>query len=219
MNNLADGCDYIKDRRQTGYNGEEIFNEPHRYEHKVNMAEHNRVEWIFLVLMVLLLAGCVGNRPAEVTPTATRTPDPQSLDCLPDNEWLLAKVVRVVDGDTIIARIDGIDYRVRYIGVDTPETVHPSRPVEAFGKEASQMNEALVGGKDVYLIKDISEVDQYDRLLRYVVADGFFVNYELVRAGYANVVTYPPDLSCVRTFRFAQQDAMNEKAGLWGPRE
>jgi len=219
MNNLADRCDYIKDRHQTGYNEKEFFNELHRYEHKVNVAEYNRGKWIFLAVIILVLAGCVSNRPQEATPTATRTPDPQSLACLPDNEWVLAEVVRVVDGDTIIARIDMVDYRVRYIGVDTPETVHPSLPVEAFGKEASQMNEALVGGKDVYLIKDISEVDQYDRLLRYVVADGFFVNYELVRTGYANVVTYPPDLSCVRTFRFAQQDAMNEKAGLWGPWE
>jgi micrococcal nuclease len=184
-----------------------------------NAMKKDRLTWFVLMLIMLMLAGCVGNRPAGETPTATRTPDPQSLDCLPDNEWVLAEVVRVVDGDTIIARIDGLDYRVRYIGVDTPETVHPSQPVEEFGKEASQMNQALVGGRDVYLIKDISEVDQYDRLLRYVVADGFFVNYELVRAGYANVVTYPPDLSCVRTFRYAQQDAMNEQAGLWGPRE
>ena len=181
--------------------------------------KNDRITWFVLMLMVLVLAGCVGSRPVGETPTATRTPDPLSLDCLPENEWVLAEVVRVVDGDTIIAKIDGVDYRVRYIGVDTPETVHPSQPVEEFGKEASQMNEALVGGKDVYLIKDISEVDQYDRLLRYVVADGFFVNYELVRAGYANVVTYPPDLSCVRTYRFAQLDAMNEKAGLWAPRE
>jgi micrococcal nuclease len=181
--------------------------------------KNERLPWFVLVLIMLVLAGCVANRPAGEIPSATRTPDPQSLDCLPDNEWLLAEVVRVVDGDTIIAKIDGVDYRVRYIGVDTPETVHPSLPVEEFGKEASQMNEAFVDGKDVYLIKDISEVDQYDRLLRYVVADGFFVNYELVRAGYANVVTYPPDLACVRTFRYAQQDAMNEKAGLWAPRE
>jgi hypothetical protein len=123
MNGMADGCDYIKDSRHWG-TMERHFSTNNTDR---NAMKNDRITWFVLMLIMLVLAGCVGSRPAGETPTATRTPDPLSLDCLPENEWVLAEVVRVVDGDTIIAKIDGVDYRVRYIGVDTPETVHPSR--------------------------------------------------------------------------------------------
>jgi micrococcal nuclease len=77
-------------------------------------------------------------------------------------------VTRVVDGDTIKVEIDGVQYDVRYIGIDTPETVHPSQPVGCFGPEASARNKELVDGKRVGLEKDVSEMDRYGRLLRYV---------------------------------------------------
>jgi len=103
-------------------------------------------------------------------------------------------VVRVVDGDTIVVVVDGVEYRVRYIGIDTPETVHPSEPVECFGREASQRNRSLVEGKAVVLEKDVSETDQYGRLLRHVWVEGEMVNAALVGEGYAQVSTYPPDV-------------------------
>jgi len=80
--------------------------------------------------------------------------------------------------------IDGVEYRVRYIGIDTPETFHPTRGEQPYGKEASARNKELVGGRTVYLEKDISETDRYGRLLRYVwLEDGTMVNGALVADG------------------------------------
>jgi micrococcal nuclease len=129
-------------------------------------------------------------------------------------------VVRVTDGDTIRVEIEGAEYRLRYIGVNTPETVDPRGPVEWMGHEASQANTDLVAGKEVVLEKDISEVDRYDRLLRYVWlhdSDGWLMaNEELVRNGYAEVSTYPPDVKYVDRFLVAQNTARQAGLGLWG---
>jgi len=137
--------------------------------------------------------------------------------CIPNDAPELASVVSVVDGDTIKVNIKGEIFTVRYIGIDTPETVHPSKPVEYLGKEASDMNEELVLGKDIFLYKDVSETDQYGRLLRYVVVDGLFVNDELVRRGYAMASTYPPDVACAESLRAAQNMAADQELGLWAP--
>ncbi len=122
-------------------------------------------------------------------------------------------VTRVVDGDTIEV---SSGQKVRYIGVNTPETVHPSKPVECFGHEASVFNTNLVGGKAVRLVKDISETDKYGRLLRYVyLEDGTFVNLALVSGGFAQVNTYPPDVAHAAEFQAAQADARAAGRGLW----
>jgi micrococcal nuclease len=105
-----------------------------------------------------------------------------------------ALVTRVIDGDTIIVDIDGVEYRVRYIGIDTPETVAPGQPIECYGKEASERNRDLVEGKTVSLEKDVSETDQFGRLLRYVWVGETMVNAALVADGYALASTYPPDV-------------------------
>jgi micrococcal nuclease len=131
---------------------------------------------------------------------------------------VVAQVVNVVDGDTIDVLVGGRQYRVRYIGVDTPETVHPTRGVEPGGIEASNRNKQLVGGKTVYLEKDISETDKYGRLLRFVWLDeGTMVNAVLVEEGYAQVATYPPDVKYQDRFLALQRKAMEEGLGLWGP--
>lgn len=127
-----------------------------------------------------------------------------------------AQVVRVVDGDTIDVVIEGQRYRVRYIGIDTPESVDPRRPVECFGREASQRNKELVEGKTVYLEKDVSETDRYGRLLRYVWADGEMVNARLVEEGYATVSTYPPDVKHAELLARLQAEAQEAGRGLWG---
>jgi micrococcal nuclease len=120
-----------------------------------------------------------------------------------------------VDGDTIEVEIDGQEYIVRYIGIDTPETVHPSQPVEYMGKEASAKNKELVLNKKVQLEKDITDKDKYGRLLRYVYVDDIMVNQELVRLGYASVYTYPPDVKYVYKFMQAELEAKTAKRGLW----
>ena len=133
-------------------------------------------------------------------------------------ERVEAQVVEVVDGDTIKVEIDGTVYPVRYIGIDCPETVHPSEPVGWMGPEACNCNRGLVEGKTVYLERDVSETDQYGRLLCYVfLADGTFVNAELVRLGYAQVSTYPPDVRYQDLLLEMQQEARDHGVGLWGP--
>jgi micrococcal nuclease len=116
--------------------------------------------------------------------------------------------------------IDGQDFALRYIGIDTPETVHPSKPVEWMGAEASAANHTLVDGKTVVLEKDVSEVDRYGRLLRYVwLNDGgawLLANRELVRLGFAQVSTYPPDVKYTELLLDAQREARESGLGLWG---
>lgn len=123
------------------------------------------------------------------------------------------KVTKVIDGDTI--EIEG-GVRVRYIGIDTPETVHPSRPVQCFGREASNKNKELVEGKFVKLEKDVSETDKYARLLRYIYVGDVFINDFLVREGYAYSSSYPPDIKHQDQFLAAQIEARENNRGLWG---
>jgi len=124
---------------------------------------------------------------------------------LPQDNFAQAQVTRVVDGDTIEVSIGGTLYRVRYIGIDTPETVAPDRPVGCYGPEASAANKALVEGKTVTLEKDVSDVDQYGRLLRYVYVGSTFVNAELVRQG-----------GCVLTTVFSADQETLRARGLRG---
>jgi len=124
-----------------------------------------------------------------------------------------AKVVRVIDGDTV--EIEG-GQRVRYIGIDTPETKHPSKPVECYGQEAYDKNRELVEGKEVKLEKDVSETDKYGRLLRYIWLGDTLVNEVLVREGYAQSSSYPPDVKYQERFVAAERAARGEGAGLWG---
>lgn len=124
----------------------------------------------------------------------------------------LIKVVRAVDGDTI--EIEGGE-KVRYIGIDTPETVDPRKPVQCFGVEASAKNKELVEGKLARLEKDATDRDKYGRLLRYVWVGGVFVNLELVKQGFAYSYSYPPDIKYQDQFVEAQREAKEAKRGLW----
>lgn len=125
----------------------------------------------------------------------------------------LVKVIRAVDGDTI--EIEGGE-KVRYIGIDTPETVDPRKPVQCFGIEASKKNKEFVEGKMVRLEKDATDRDKYNRLLRYVYIGDVFVNFELVQQGFAYSYSYPPDIKYQDQFVKAQQEAREAKRGLWG---
>lgn len=152
-----------------------------------------------------------------VTESPSATPTVPTPETTPTPDRVAAQVVDVVDGDTIKVEMDGQLYTVRYIGIDCPETRHPDRPVEWMGPEATQANRQLVAGQTVYLEKDVSETDQYGRLLRYVfLADETFVNAELVRQGYAQVSTYPPDVRYESMFLELQREAREAERGLWG---
>ena len=128
-----------------------------------------------------------------------------------------ARVVRVVDGDTIRVRYRGAEEPVRYIGIDTPESVKPGTPVECFAKRASAFNAKLVDGERVRLVTDVEARDRYGRLLAYVyrASDDLFVNAELVRRGYATVATFPPNVRHEGLFRRLAERARMSERGLW----
>src|SRR5689334_109928 len=128
-----------------------------------------------------------------------------------------ARVVRVVDGDTVVVRTGGRDERVRYIGVDTPESVKPGTPVQCFAKAASAANKRLVEGQEVRLVADAEARDRYGRTLAYVYrsSDGLFVNAELVRRGYAKPLTIPPNVAHAVELRRLAATARREGRGLW----
>ncbi len=146
-------------------------------------------------------------KPAEIFNTST------SSSVLAETTSTSETVKRVIDGDTIEL---GSGKRVRYIGIDTPETVDPRKPIQCFGREAAEENKRLVDGKTVRLEKDISEVDRYGRLLRYVYVDDAMVNEELVKNGFAYSSSFPPDIKYQDRFQLAQREAQENNRGLWG---
>ena len=129
---------------------------------------------------------------------------------------LRGQVLRVVDGDTIKVRLDGgRTERVRYIGIDTPESVKPNTPVQCFAKKASHFNTSLVSGRAVTLRTDAEERDRYGRLLAYVYAGGRFVNRELVARGFARTLTIPPNVAHADEFAGLARRAREAGMGLW----
>ncbi|MEZ4521766.1 MAG: thermonuclease family protein [Thermomicrobiales bacterium] len=143
----------------------------------------------------------------------------QSTDS--DDAFKEAQVVRTVDGDTIIVRVDGKEERLRYIGIDAPESVTPDQPVECFGRESSDANARIVDDGPVFLEADAEDRDRYGRLLRYVYVpaeDGSMtmVNRYLVEQGYAEAGSYPPNVRHQDELFAAESDAIEANRGLWG---
>lgn len=185
-----------------------------------------QVKWLLVVATItatFFLVACSGVLEAPTNPNlppTLKTPvsfsGPLSPPVFEAPDRVEAQVVNVVDGDTIDVRIAGREHRVRYIGIDTPETVHPTRGEEPYGREAPDRNKQLVSGQTVYLEKDVSQTDQCGRLLRYVwITEGSMVNATLVAGGYAQVATYPPDVRYVDIFLELQRKAIVERRGLW----
>jgi micrococcal nuclease len=127
------------------------------------------------------------------------------------------RVVRVVDGDTIKVRVGPRTDTVRYIGVDTPETVKPGAPVQCYGHAASSANRRLVAGREVELRVGREPRDRYERVLAYVyrLPDRLFVNAELVRRGYARTLTIPPNDAFAPRLARLERDASRAGRGLW----
>ena len=122
------------------------------------------------------------------------------------------KVKRVVDGDTVELE-DGT--KVRYIGMDTPETKDPRKPVQCYGQEAAERNRQLVEGKEVRLESDTADKDVYGRLLRYVWVGETMINQQLVAEGFARIDTVPPDVKYQPVFLKLEQEARSKNLGLW----
>lgn len=163
----------------------------------------------WLVAVVLVVAGGCAQRGAPAPAAAPADGQP----------GVVASVVRVVDGDTIRARVGARTERVRFLGIDTPESVRPNTPVQCFALEASARTKALLAAHTaIRLVGDVEQRDKYGRLLAYVyrVSDGLFVNLALVREGYAAPYTYPPNVAHAAEFVAAAREARDAGRGLWG---
>ena len=124
-------------------------------------------------------------------------------------------VIRIVDGDTIHVDVAGRVEKVRYIGVDTPEVHHPRKPEEPGGRAAADVNRQLVSGRRVRLELDVQTRDRHGRLLAYVWVADTMVNAELVRRGFAQVMTVPPNVRHHSLFVKLQREAREAGRGLW----
>lgn len=176
-----------------------------------------------LALLCLLLAGCSGHRvDLSIQAPATRDLEPPGFE--------RAVVERVVDGDTIVVRITGrvagpgagnaeigASHSVRLTGIDTPESVDPRLAVECFGHEASDAAAALLEDREVRMVVDVEESDQYDRLLRYIYIGSEMANARLVVNGYAHAYTYPPNVRHADLFVQLGSEARQGDRGLWSP--
>jgi micrococcal nuclease len=158
-------------------------------------------------VVLLLLAAAVLLRPWESWDELWQDEPPRSA---------YVYVSRVVDGDTIEVRLDGETEDVRYIGVDTPETVKPGAPVDCYGPQASGFNHRLVERERVRLVFGAERRDVYGRLLAYVYLGRRFVNAELLRRGFARTLTIPPNDRFVERFERLQTAAARAGRGLWG---
>jgi micrococcal nuclease len=161
--------------------------------------------------------------PATVVPMRTPVMTNPPLGTAPIGRTEEAVVIRVIDGDTIVVDRGFGEEKVRYIGIDAPETVDPESPVGWLGPESSAANRALVEGQTVLLERDVSDKDAFGRLLRYVwIADQahpghwLLVNLVLVSEGFAQIATYPPDVRYADLYLDAQSDASTDAVGLWG---
>jgi len=167
-----------------------------------------------VALVAVLVAACsAASGTKSAAPSVANSNDSSNA-----NSNGNATVERVVDGDTIIVHVDGRRERVRFIGMDTPESVKPNTPVQCFAIAASNRTKALLPpGTSVRLVRDVEQRDKYKRLLAYVyrAKDNLFVNLSLVRDGYAQPYTFPPNVAHTNEFVAAAADARNAGRGLW----
>ncbi len=189
---------------------------------------HSRDLSLFIILFLATSSGCGTGSPAEkmrssiastgspIASTGTRSGEGD--EATPGSECVSSTALRekalvtyVTDGDSIEVDVGGVPFRVRYIGIDAPEMTG-----DELGEEAAAANRALVAGKTIVMIRDLSEADRYGRLLRYVFADGIFVNREMVRIGMARAGYYPPDIACTAVLKAAEEEARKMHAGIWG---
>lgn len=183
--------------------------------------------FFFSILILTFGFGLIwfGSEESEVEQISTPSPHLVSKESTPSAEseeryeidGEQAYVTKVIDGDTIELQSG---QRVRLLGIDTPETKDPRKPVQCFGKQAASKTKELLEGKIVILQKDVSETDKYNRLLRYIflpINEGYlFINDYLIREGFAKALTYPPDVKYNEQFREAERQAREESRGLWG---
>jgi len=162
----------------------------------------------------------------DTPPSTAIIPSPSQSASSSASSTPLYKVTRVVDGDTIVVNINGQEEKLRLIGVDTPESVDPRRPVECFGLEASNYTKSLLENQNILLESDPTQgdKDKYGRLLRYILLPNpaaprttTNINLQLIQEGYAHEYTYRLPYKYQSEFKLAQTQAENAQKGLWSP--
>ena len=180
---------------------------------------HRHPWWFAVAVSALVVVACRPPTEADRAPssaTSVRAPPggPTTGTAVETN----AVITHIVDGDTVDVRVDGRTERVRLIGINTPETKDPRRPVECYGPEASALTTLLLpAGTAVRLERDAEARDDYGRLLAYVRrSDGLFVNLELARQGAAVVLSIRPNTAYAAAIAAAAAEARRARRGLWG---
>ena len=163
-----------------------------------------RPNWLGSAVLVALVAALLLRPWEALEPSTAAGPAEARLT-----------VIRVVDGDTVEVELDGEREDVRYIGVDTPESVKPEPPVECFGPQASDFNHRLAEGRRGRFVFGVERRDVYGRLLAYVYLGGRFVNAELLRRGFARTLTIPPNDRFAERFKRLEIGAARAGRGLW----
>lgn len=165
---------------------------------------------LFLGIIFQVTAACV----QETTPENSQQIGlPAEFSCLPSpSDSQTAGVFSVIDGDTIKIQLGDNKISVRYIGINAPELDSEEREI---AEEALKFNQQLVENQTVTLYRDTSETDRFGRLLRYVFVGDLFINYEMIRMGYARQRDYPPDSACKDLFIQAQEEAISQRRGIW----
>jgi len=161
-----------------------------------------------LILLGIFIFYFNKDKTIQTVSVVVTLPSPTPI-VTPSGEVTFAKVTRVIDGDTFVIDTGA---HVRYIGMNAPEL----NPLECYAKEATEIDKNLVLGKEVKLVKDVSETDKYDRLLRYVYVGDTFVDDELVKEGAAKIETVLPDIEFKDQFLQSQNYAKENNLGLWG---
>ncbi|MFB0845797.1 thermonuclease family protein [Paenibacillus oleatilyticus] len=176
-----------------------------------SMGRKQMIAGLLILAIVLLLAAC---SKSGADGDAFAKEILKQYPALKDHKMTVIEVKRVVDGDTFETKSGE---KVRLIGVNTPETVKPNSPVEHYGKEASQFTKSKLTGKTVYLFADAGDKDKFGRLLRYVFIQGepAMFNETLIREGYANTMTIPPNVMFQDSFVKLEREARSKKKGLW----
>ncbi|MFA1782429.1 thermonuclease family protein [Bacillus velezensis] len=161
---------------------------------------------LIVIILVSIVSGCQDSNNSNQKAYHTRASAKEE-----------AYVIRCIDGDTFIAEINGKQERIRLILVDTPETVHPNKPVQPFGKEASDFTKKMLEHHSVYLEYDKEKRDKYNRLLAYVyLTDGSSFNQELLEKGYARLAVFPPNTKYQEQYSKAEKTAKQKHRGVWG---
>lgn len=183
--------------------------------------KNNKSKTIELIVFIIVIGasvawGAIENKNKNTNKTTENiVKQEEKIAENPSKE--LYEVLKVVDGDTIQIKFNGKKERLRLIGIDTPESVHPDEAKNTEnGKIASDYAKTLLEGKSITLEFDVEERDQYGRLLAYVYVDGEMINKKLIKDGYAQLETVPPNVKYVEEFTALLKEAKEAKRGLWG---